>query len=316
MNDAMQKVLILGGTTFDHIVHLTELPEPVSQTIHKAPFFEATGSTGSGKALHLTKLGVPNLFYSVMGNDSFGHQIIHYLQGQGVDLVYDFDPMGTERHINIMDETGNRISMFVTQSSEKVDFDQSKMQQYIADSDIIVINIIGYCKQFIPLIEHCNKPVWTDLHDYDGINPYHQPFIDCSRYIHLSSDNLPDYRPLMERLIVQGKEIVICTHGKQGATALTKDGTWYEQPALTGFPLKDANGAGDGFFAGFLFGYLQQLTVQTCLQFGAIVAAYCITSEQLVYEALDKSFLLTEHRRLFGDDSDISAISGKSLSAE
>lgn len=303
----MQKVLILGGTTFDHIVHLTELPEPISHTIHKAPFWEATGSTGSGKALHLTKLGVPNLLYSVLGNDSFGHQIIQYLQGQGVDLICDFDPAGTERHINIMDSKGNRISMFVTQSSEKVDFDLPKMTQYLSDATIIVLNIIGYCKQFIPLISELNKPVWTDLHDYDGINPYHQPFIDCAQFIHLSSDNLPDYRPLMERLIAQGKEIVICTHGKQGATALTKDGIWYEQPALTGFLLKDANGAGDGFFAGFLFGYLRQLPVQTCLQLGAVVAAYCITSEQLVYETLDESFLLHEHHRLFGEGSSVAA---------
>jgi len=310
MNAAMQKVLILGGTTFDHIVHLTELPVPVSQTIHKAPFFEATGSTGSGKALHLTKLGVPNILYSVLGNDSYGQQIIQYLQAQGVDLVYDFDPAGTERHINIMDTNGNRISMFVTQSSEKVDFDQSKMQRYLSDTDIIVINIIGYCKQFIPLINLYNKPVWTDLHDYDGINPYHQPFIDCAQFIHLSSDNLPDYRPLMERLIAQGKEIVICTHGKQGATALTKDGTWYVQPALKGFPLLDANGAGDGFFAGFLFGHLHQLPVQTCLQLGAIAAAYCITSAQLVYEALEESFLLAEHHRLYGEDFNIAAITG------
>ena len=41
------------------IVTLDKFPRPVPQTIHNAPFYAATGSTGSGKALCFTKLGVP-----------------------------------------------------------------------------------------------------------------------------------------------------------------------------------------------------------------------------------------------------------------
>jgi sugar/nucleoside kinase (ribokinase family) len=296
----MKKVFILGGTTFDHIVHLQQLPQPVAQTIHVAPFYEATGSTGSGKALHLTKLGVPNTLYSVLGNDVYGNKIIQYLKEQHVDLIYDFDAAGTERHFNIMDDEGNRISMFITQSSEQTNFNAAQIESLIKQCDMVVLNIIGYCKQFIPIIKKFNKPVWTDLHDYDGKNQYHQAFIEASQYIHLSSDNLPDYKPLMQQLINDEKEIVICTHAKQGATVLTKDGKWYEQEALTNFNLVDANGAGDGFFSGFLFGYLQQLPVEICLQYGTVCAAYCITSKQLVYEQLSASFLKEQHQKIFG----------------
>lgn len=49
----------------------------------------------------------------------------------------------------------------------------------------------------------------------------------------------------------QGKELIVCTHGSGGATALTKTGEWIELPIISDYKFKDANGAGDSFFSGF-----------------------------------------------------------------
>ncbi|MDE3144808.1 MAG: carbohydrate kinase family protein [Bacteroidota bacterium] len=290
----MKKIFIIGGTTFDHIVYLPQLPQPVPQTIHVAPFNEATGSTGAGKALNLTKLAVPNTLHSVLGNDEYGKKIIAFLNEQAVDFIYDVDPKGTERHINIMDADGGRISMFITQSSNEVALDLKKIEQQIADCDIVVLNIIPYTLPLIPLIKKYKKEVWTDLHDYNDGNPYHEPFIDAADHIFLSSDNLSDHKTTMLQLLNKNKELIICTHGKNGATALTKSGEWIEQPALKNLKLVDANGAGDSFFAGYLFGYLKNYDVIKCMQLGTICAAYCISSAQLCYEKLNADFLITE----------------------
>jgi acarbose 7IV-phosphotransferase len=289
----VQKVFIIGGTTFDHIVYLPELPGNEPQTIHHAPFRETTGSTGAGKALNLTKLAVPNTLYSVLGHDVYGSNIIEYLKQNGVDFFYDIDPAGTERHINIMDAAGRRISMFITQSSEMLNFNMAKIEDALQQSDVIVLNIIGYCRQLIPLLANCNKPVWTDLHDYDGSNPYHADFIAASQYIHLSSDNLPDYYPVMERLIAAGKELVICTHGREGATLLMKDGLRIEQPAILSYPMVDANGAGDSFFSGFLYGWLNAQAPLRCMQMGAVCAGLCIGDAELASRLLNPAYLET-----------------------
>jgi acarbose 7IV-phosphotransferase len=290
----MKKILILGGTTYDHIVYLQKLPEAVPQTIHIAPFNEATGSTGAGKALNLTKLGTPNTLYSVIGNDIYGKQIIKYLKQQKVHFVYDIDTAGTERHINIMDADGGRISMFITQSSEKIEMDIKAMENLIKNASIVVLNIIPYCKQLIPLLKKFNKQVWTDLHDYDGANAYHQTFIKAAQYIHLSSDNLPNYKKVMQQLIAAGKELVICTHGKKGASLLTKNGDWIEQPVIPVKKITDANGAGDSFFAGFLFGFIHHYTLKECMKMGAVCASLCIGSKQLVSEKLSADYLLSK----------------------
>lgn len=296
----MGHIFIIGGTTFDHIVSLPEFPQPLPQTIHQATFHETTGSTGSGKALCLTKLGISNTLYSVLGDDIYGKQIIHHLENEKVDFIYDFDPKGTERHFNMMDAEGNRISIFITQSSELINFSFDKVEREIQKSDLVILNIISYCKQFVPLLVKYDKPIWTDLHDYTDGNTYHQPFIDASSYLFLSSDNLSDYKMTMKGLMNLGKELVVCTHGKNGATALTKNGEWIEEPGLIGFTMVDANGAGDNFFSGFLYAFFKGETIKNCMKYGSLCGAYCITSKQLVFEGLSKSFLDKEFRRVSG----------------
>lgn len=293
----MKKVFIIGGTTFDHIVYLPELPGSLPQTIHKASFQETTGSTGAGKAINLTKLEVKNTLYSVLGDDYYGKKIIKDLHRNKIDFFFDIDPTGTERHINIMDAEGKRISMFITHSSEKINYNTEKIEAAAQEADIIVLNIIDYCRNIIPLLTKYNKPIWTDLHDYDGSSSYHTDFIDAAQYIHLSSDNLPDYNAVMERLIAAGKELVICTHGKEGATLLTKDGKRIEQPAVPSYPLVDTNGAGDSFFSGFLYGWINEQPVERCMQMGAVCAGLCVKSKYLAHELLSPHFLILELKR-------------------
>lgn len=291
----MLNVLILGGTTYDSIITLPQLPQPESQTIHYAPFHETIGSTGAGKALNLCKLKVPCVLHSIIGDDLYGHQIVEGLQGAGVDFQYDIDPKGTERHVNMMDQEGNRISIFVTQSSPNPPLDLMRLEKLISQCDIVVLNIINYTKQLISLCQQYNKPIWTDLHDYDGTNSYHEDYINAADYIFMSSDRLDDYRSVMSDLHHKGKQLVVCTHGKQGATCLSEDGLWRETGIIEHYPFKDANGAGDSFFSGFLYGYLNHKSIEECLSLATICAGLSITSEELAYPGLSEELIQQEY---------------------
>ncbi|MCX8130398.1 MAG: carbohydrate kinase family protein [Clostridia bacterium] len=291
----MKKVVILGGTTYDSIVHLKNLPEQKPQTIHYASFNETLGSTGAGKALNLAKLNVPTVLHSIIGNDIYGEKIVKSLTSNGVNFIYDIDANGTERHINIMDEEGNRISIFVTNSSDSPSLDLDRLESIIRDCDIIVLNIISYTKKLINLCKKYNKPIWTDLHDYDGKNSYHEDYINVSDYIFMSSDNMSDYKSVMKDLYSKGKKLIVCTHGKKGATCLAESGDWIQTDIIDKYRYKDANGAGDSFFSGFLYGYLQNKSIEECLRFATICAGLCITSEELAYKDLSEEILNKEY---------------------
>lgn len=132
---------------------------------------------------------------------------------------------------------------------------------------------------------------YNDIQKFKRLDSIKMPF--------LSSDNLTNYRKTMQNWILQGKELVVCTHGKRGATALTKRGQWIDEPSLSGFAIVDTNGAGDSFFAGFLYAYLKNESIENCMKYGALCGAYCITSKQLVYEELSETFLENEFKNHF-----------------
>lgn len=287
----MSNIFIAGGSTYDTIVYLDALPDGQPTTHHKVPFQEAVGSTGVGKALPLTYLGHTAVLYTAFGNDLYGEHIARYLNAKGIAYIKAIDPAGTERHINLMDKQGQRISMFITQSSTKLEFPLEQIRAAIAQSEVLVLNIVPYCIDLIPELLASGKPIWTDLHDYDGTNSYHQPFIDAAQYVQLSSDNLSDYEAVMHQLLAAGKQMVVCTHGKKGATLATKAGQWIELPGLDNMEIKDSNGAGDSFFAGLLTGHLLGKNWTECLQYGLICGALAVTDEELACKDLSLKLL-------------------------
>jgi len=296
----MKKVLVIGGTTYDSIVYLKNLPQAKAQTIFaSSPLNETIGSTGVGKALNLKKLGIDTTLHSVIGDDEYGHKIIKGLHEEGIPFVYDIDPLGTERHIHLMDEAGQRISIFATWGSAQPGLDLDRLEQLIIDCDLVVLNSISYTKQLIKLIRKHNKPIWTDLHDYNLGNTYHEPYIEAADYILVSSDNLLEYRAVMMKWIGEGKELVICTHGKGGAIALTKEGQWIEMPIISAYEFKDANGAGDSFFSGFLYGYLKGESIANCMKYATIVAGLCINSYELASQDLTSDLVESEFEKYF-----------------
>jgi sugar/nucleoside kinase (ribokinase family) len=180
------KILILGGVSFDTIIHLKHLPEPISQTLFGRDY-QTIGSTGAGKAMNLTKLGISNTLHATIGNDDEGERIKKFLEEQGVVSVFDIDQY-TEKHVNLMDAEGNRISIFTSSTSANPSLDLNRIENLISSHDIIVLNIIPYNKQLIPLIKKHQKPIWTDLHDYDENNSYYKEFVDAADYLFFSSD--------------------------------------------------------------------------------------------------------------------------------
>lgn len=297
----MTKALVLGGVSVNTIIYLDKFPKPEPQTAFSKGYHETIGSTGAGKALNLKKLGMDVVLHALIGDDYYGQTIRTYLENAGVPFIYDIDPLGTQRHVNLMDDSGGRISIFFAYGTYEPGIDLSRIEKLIPDSDYVVLNVINYCRTLIPLIKKYRKPIWCDIHDYDGKNGYHHDFIAAADYLFLSSDALPDYRTFMEAQIERGKKLVVCTHGTSGATALTAHRQWIETPIIPTYKRKDANGAGDSFFAGYLYGVSKGFPTDKCLRVSTIVAGLCVTSNELAYPQLNERLVAQEYRKHYGE---------------
>jgi len=284
-------ITIIGGVSVDTIIHLDALPQPNPQTIWPRESYKSVGSTGAGKALNLAALGHPVALHTLLGPDAEADLVRSALDRPGIELIAEITDTPTEQHVNLMDPNGGRVSLFVQPPADPATVDWAPVESAMAGCELVVVNILAYAKPALALAKSAAKPVWTDLHDYDGRNPHHQPFIDAADVIFLSSDNLADYRGFMEKLINEGKELVVCTHGAKGATLLNRDGEWLEQAAFPVEQVRDTNGAGDAFFSGFLSGYLAGDELAACLRLGAACGALCVMSRSLAAEKLTRKGL-------------------------
>jgi sugar/nucleoside kinase (ribokinase family) len=295
----MSKVFVVAGATVDKIIRMDKLPEPKSGTIFSKASYDTIGSTGCGKAISLQRLGFDTTFHAMIGADSSGELIKSKLEQLGVRFIYDIDPKGTEEHVNIMDDFGGRMSIFTRYATFEPELDTARFDPIIQDSDYIVLNIINYARYLIPLIKKQKKEIWCDIHDYDGMNEYHKDFIDAADYIFMSSDHMKDYMEFMQEQIRRNKKLVVCTHGKEGATALAAGGKFVEVPIIDAYQRVDTNGAGDNFFSGFLYAHAKGLPLMECLNYGSIAAGLCVNSSELVNPVLSSACIQKEYEKYY-----------------
>ncbi|GAA4272757.1 PfkB family carbohydrate kinase [Aquimarina gracilis] len=294
----MKKVFNIGGVSFNSVIHLDEFPNPIPTTIHHCKFKETVGNTGAGKAVTLAKLGFDVTFHSLIGDDIYAEKIKLYLDQPNLKFIHDIDLNGTERHLNLMNKKGERISIFMNPMTDEPNIEYNKFDEVIKKSDFVVVNVSNYCRNVLPVCKSHHITIWTDLHDYDGHSEYHQDFIAASDYIFLSSDNLKDYKIFMKKMIDRGKKLVVCTHGRKGATLLSQNG-WIEVSAIKNYKVKDTNGAGDAFFSGFLYGFAKGCSLEKCMQYGTISGGLCIQSDFIASESLSSEILEQEYLKFY-----------------
>ena len=278
------RALVLGGVAWNTMVYVDEFPSPHPQTVFASDTHEAIGSSGAGKALNLSRLGFATTLWALVGDDDPGARIRLGLEENGIVFLSQLDPLGTTRHVNLMDAAGERISIFANAGSTRFAVDTDLVADAIGTADLVSVTILDHCRAFLPLAAEAQRPVWCDIHDYDGVNAYHREFIEAADYLVLSSVNLPPYRRFMEERVHAGARAVVCTHGSAGATGLDATGTWVDIEAAPIDRPVDTNGAGDAFLAGFAHSWLRSEGLEAAMESGAIMAAAAVESLELAPE--------------------------------
>ena len=171
--------------------------------------------------------------------------------------------------------------MFANAGSHEFAIDIDPILPAIQKADLVSVTIVNYCRQFLPLLRTLGKSVSVDIHDYDGINPHHQDFIEAANYLFMSSVRMPGWREFLEQRVASGTKIAICTQGSAGASGLTADAGWVDIPAVAEENIVDTNGAGDAFYAGFMISWLAGQGLEAAMHRGAETAAAAVQSPDL-----------------------------------
>lgn len=292
-------VFIIGGCSYNSMVYLDEFPTE-TETHRANEFQETVGSTGAGKSMNLGQLGVDVTFHAMIGDDRYGELITETFSSEPMTFLYDIDPNGTERHVNLMNADGERISLFLVESTSEPDIDYERLATYVEASDTVLINPVDYTRPLLAVAEHHDTAIWCDIHAYDGKDPHYDAFIDAADVLFMSDEGMDDVQSFMREQIEAGTELVVCTRGADGSIALTENNTWIKVSAKS-FEMVDTNGAGDAYVSGFLYGWEQGKNIETCMRLGTLAGGLAIESYELAHSDLASDRLQSEYNDYYGD---------------
>ncbi|MET4159978.1 carbohydrate kinase family protein [Agromyces sp. PvR057] len=273
-------IVISGAASWNRILLLDRLPEPVPHMQFALAEHETIGGTSAGKALGLVGLGHAVRLHTLIGSDADGERVRRLLAASGIDLD-DLPTDVTERHLNLMTPAGERVSLYLSTPADPGTPASPELVQAMADAAAIVLDLSERSRGLIATARASGRPIWTDIHDYDGEAAFHRPFIEAADWIFMNADRIgEDPIPFMETCVLRGASVVVCTLGARGAVAVDADLRRHDVAAVP-VEVVDANGAGDAFMSGVLDAHLGGASLDAALDAGAGHAATVLTTRHL-----------------------------------
>lgn len=278
------RILVSGPVSWNQLVYVDELPAARAHTLFAKESYETLGGTSAGKALNLSALGCDVVLHTVVAKDAVGERILETLASAGLSFVAEDAGGSSERHLNLMTPAGERVSIYLSTPTPRED--RTAAVELAISADLAVLDLAASSLALIDPVKDAGIEIWTDIHDYDGENAFHRPFIAAASVIFMNADGLGDPLDFMRACIASGVRLVVCTLGANGAMAIDSGLVVHRVEAVPVEQIVDTNGAGDAFFAGYLAAHLDGASVEDALAAGAAQASVALGSRHLV-PALD-----------------------------
>ena len=278
---AMTDVVVCGPSSWNHVVDVEELPPPRPHMRFARGDLHTLGGTSAGKALHLRDLGRSVRLHTVVGTDGVAPRIVGTLEAAGVPVSVETTAGPSERHLNLMDPYGGRVSIYLDVPACPGAPPPPTLADDVAGARAVVLDLSARSRGLVEAVRGMGVPIWTDVHDYDGRSDFHRPFLEAASYVFMNADKVPDPVDLLRSLTAGGVMLAVCTLGANGALAVDADGEVHRVAAQPVDRVVDTNGAGDGFLAGALHATLDGASVEQALRAGAAQAARALGSRHL-----------------------------------
>lgn len=288
-------LLVVGGAGIDTIVHIDSLPMPAADSIHVPPIRDYVAHTGNGVALASHTLGLKTQFLDVIGDDREGRLILERYATTGLPFGFQLHPAGTRRSVNLVDRKGRRQSFYDGRHPDGLRLPSDFYRPHLARTRHAHFSIMDWARHLYDEAQALDVPVSTDLHDWDGSNPYHLDFALRSELVFVSGANLRDNRQsVADKLLRDGRATaVIVMDGERGSHLATREQTSLQHiPVATPpGPVVDSNGAGDSFVAAFLWARLGGAGWRSAMEAGAIAGAFACTQHGTHEHFIDQAGL-------------------------
>ena len=269
MKNNTTDVVGLGLNAMDTICVVPRFPEPNCKIHIKEVRVEPGGQVATALAA-CTKLGLKARYIGSVGTDDWGRAQLASLHSENLDVQFIRVVEGAVSQVAVIlleDGIGERTILW--HRDPKLNYPAGELRREMitggrilhldgCDSDAAI--------QAARWAREAGMPVVIDIDEvYDDSTHELLRLVD---YLIASADFAGDPRELADRY---GCPVVGITRGAEGATFLSR-GRIIESPAFK-VPVTDTTGAGDVFHGAFIYGLLQEWTLEDVIRFAHAVAA-------------------------------------------
>lgn len=248
-------MLVVGPSSWNTTVRVASLPEPRPHTTFAQGWAQGLGGTSAGKALTLAALGTDVTVRTVLGDDDAARDVAAALARPRITLdVLPARDGASERHVNLVDATGGRVSVYLTLPEAADPVPPVRLDGVAA----AVVDLAEHARPVLASARSAGVPVWCDVHDDDGTSgAYARAFTSAADVVVASDVRLDDPAAYLRDRVAQGARLAVVTRGAAGSLALDRDGRTYDVPPAPVPAAVQAEGAGDAFTAGLLVASLR-----------------------------------------------------------
>jgi acarbose 7IV-phosphotransferase len=276
-------VFVVSGAGVDTIVRVPTLSLSHVDSMLVLPIHRYVGHSGNGVALGCKALGLRTAFVDMIGDDEEADLIRRSYRENGLEFGYATHPAGTRRSVILVDPEGRRMSFFDGRQPNDAVPDASLWREGIARARHVHVSIMPWARHALADAIAAGKRTSTDLHDWDGDNPYHHDFAYGADIVFVSATALGDrVDGVLRDILARGRaQVAIATEGGRGSRLAVRGAPIRHTPAVTlpDRPVVDSNGAGDSYVAAFLATVLRGGTYEAAASAGSIAGAYACGSE-------------------------------------
>ncbi len=269
---------------------------------------DSPGGTGANIAYCLAKLGEEPLLIGSVGHDA--ETYIKKLDQAGVDTSgVHFSDLPTASFNVFTDSEDSQVGGFY--QGAMADSEQVSFSPW-AHKDVLAVVAVHNPEAMNRQVQECRRAGLRLVYDpgqqiaNDSVDL--AAGVDTAELLFVNDYEQSLMRRRLNREPEQLKKqvpIIVTTLGKEGSII---EGTGLPEPIRIGIAkpdaVKDPTGAGDGYRAGFLYGYLRQWELKACGQLGAVVASFIVERHgtQVPFEKAD---VIKRYRDNFNEEIEL-----------
>jgi pseudouridine kinase len=286
-------VIVIGGSNVDLVGFSKD--KIILEDSNPGRLKTSLGGVGRNIADNLARLDIKTQLLSAVGDDAQGQELIENSIKSGIDMrhVIRSKVYTTSTYLSVVDYDGNMVlALSDMESIKAIDIEYlEKHHKEISNAKAIVIdtNLTGESIAYI-FDKYQNMPIYVDtvsttkamkiLPYLENIHTLKPNRIEAEKLLGMTIQTEEDMRNAVQAFLEKGINQVVISNGGESIFYGDSHGIYKILPE----PVKmmNANGAGDAFMAGLVYGYMNELMLKEAMEFAMVMSRLTLESNETI----------------------------------